>query len=460
MSALPWSNPRPEAVTATELSYEHMKAREVDLSRLLVVYIVGGLLFMLLPGTFLGVWNLISISGRRAAESVSATWIQAHGHAQIFGWIGSFILGIGWYSIPKLRGGARPYALSMAWLTAALWMVGVLLRWFCNVYLWEWRALLPISAAMELVAFLIFFRAVSQHKPEPVGGRKNGRLEAWIFVVIAGAIGLLLTLLLNFFSSFWLAFRGTSPAFPPALDQGFLVLAAWGFMVPFVWGFSAKWLPTFLGTPCAKDRRLAMATALLVTGVISGLSGWFRTSMIAVFLASLLAVAALRIFARPERPAKTQGIHRSFPYFLRSAYVWLLFAGALGIWAASTANASGIWGASRHALTVGFVSVMVFCVGQRVLPAFSGMRLLYSSKLMFLGLLLLTCGCVLRVSGEILAYREVLHSAWSWLPYSAVLELAAVTVFAVNLVATFIQKSPVQARLTYIRNVGPRRAAN
>jgi hypothetical protein len=39
-------------------------------------------------------------------------------------------------------------------------------------------------------------------------------------------------------------------------------------------------------------------------------------------------------------------------------------------------------------------------VGQRVLPAFSGMRLLFSSKLMFAGLLLLTVGCALRVSGE------------------------------------------------------------
>ena len=33
-------------------------AREQSLSRLLMSYIVTGLIFMLLPGTFLGVWNL------------------------------------------------------------------------------------------------------------------------------------------------------------------------------------------------------------------------------------------------------------------------------------------------------------------------------------------------------------------------------------------------------------------
>ena len=42
---------------------------------------------MLQPGTFLGVWNLVSISGGRAAESISPALIQAHGHAQVLGWI-------------------------------------------------------------------------------------------------------------------------------------------------------------------------------------------------------------------------------------------------------------------------------------------------------------------------------------------------------------------------------------
>src|SRR5215470_12914865 len=74
------------------------KAREESAQRLMMAYALAGLFFMLVPGTFLGVWNLISISGQRGA-AVSAAWIQAHGHAQIFGWIGTFILGIGFYSI-------------------------------------------------------------------------------------------------------------------------------------------------------------------------------------------------------------------------------------------------------------------------------------------------------------------------------------------------------------------------
>jgi uncharacterized protein involved in response to NO len=452
MAALTWPNPKTPPQRNSDLqSHQQLKQRELRLSQLLMFYIGVGLLFMLLPGTFLGVWNLLSISGRHAAESVSPAWIQAHGHAQVLGWIGSFILGIGYYSIPKLRRGAQPFALASAWLTAALWTAGVLLRWITNVYLWQWRIILPLSAAMELAAFLIFFRAVSQHKPQP-SGTARPKLETWIFVVITGAMGLLLTLLLNLGAAIWLAVSGTTPAFPQAFDQRFLIVAAWGFMVPFVWGFSAKWLPTFLGTRSISDRRLALAAAVLVTAVIFGLAGWFVASMIAALAASLLVIPALGVFSRSEKPAKTQGVHPSFPYFIRSAYAWLLIAAALGIWAAAAANPSGIWGASRHALTVGFVSMMVFCVGQRILPAFSGMRLLFSTKLMFIGLLLLTCGCALRVSSEVLAYQDILPRAWSWLPYSAVLELAAVTLFAINLFASFLQSPPALARVVQIKN--------
>lgn len=424
--------------TAEEI-FERTKVREIQLARLLVFYISGGLLFMLLPGTFLGVWNLVSISGRRAAESISPAWVQAHGHAQVLGWIGTFILGIGYYSIPKLRGGIKPYRVWSAWLAGFIWMSGVLLRWLANVYLWHWRELLPVSAALELAAFFMFFRAVSRHKLQKSG---KAKMEMWVLVVIAGTLGLLATLLFNLGVCIWLATNSTSPALPQTLDQRFLVMAAWGFMVPFIWGFSAKWLPIFLGTRPPSLRLLVGSVTVYMLAIVLGLASLFRAATALILASSLLAIYALRILATPERPAKTSGIHASFPFFVRSAYIWLGIAASLGVWAANAANPVGIWGASRHALTVGFVSMMVFTIGQRVLPAFSGMKILFSPILMFAGLILLSFGCTLRVSGEIVAYRELLDTAWTWLPCSALLELGGITLFAINLIATFLSDPP------------------
>ncbi len=412
-------------------------ARETRLSRLLVTYIVTGLLFMLLPGTFLGVWNLLTISSHRAAASVSPAWIQAHGHAQIFGWIGTFILGIGFYSIPKLRR-LDPFALSAGWTTWALWTCGVTLRWWTGISAWHWRAAAPLSAALELAAFLIFLRCVSGHRPNS----RSEKLEKWTYAVIAASFGLLLALIVNFGAVLYLALRGSSPDFPSAFDQRFLVLETWGFLVPFVWGFSAKWLPVFLGLRAVRGGRLLAAVALNFAGVFAALAGWMAGAAVLLLAGILVAAGAIRILEPPMAAAKTKGVSPSYPWFIRLAYGWAILAALLGVWAVFANNSPGIWGASRHALTVGFLASMVFAVGQRVLPAFSGMHLLFSTRLMFGSLALLAAGCLIRVSSEILAYQGYAAAAWAWLPVSAIAEMTAVTLFALNLIVTFASSRP------------------
>jgi hypothetical protein len=153
-------------------------------------------------------------------------------------------------------------------------------------------------------------------------------------------------------------------------------------------------------------------------------------------VAAVTASIALHVWQKPLRPAKIEGVHRSFPFFVKFAYVWLLIAAGLWVLAA-WADRGGIWGAARHALTVGFITTMVFAIGQRVLPAFGGARVLYSPRLMLASLVTLTAGCALRVGSEIPAYEGYSQAAWHVLPCSAIIELLAVSLFAANLLATF-----------------------
>lgn len=415
-------------------------AREQSLSRLLMTYIVTGLIFMLLPGTFLGVWNLIKISSREAAESISPAWIQAHGHAQLFGWVGTFILGIGFYAIPKLRK-LRPFALWEGWVCWVLWTAGVTSRWLSNIYPWHWRILMPLSAGLELVAFLLFFHAVLSHR-QAGGARKPW--ESWIFVVVAATIGLSASLLLNLEASVQLARHASSPAFPPDFDQRYLIVSTWGFLVPMVWGFSSRWLPVFMGLRRLRNKLLFVALGLNTAGVVAGFLEHRTVAEVLLLAGAVMAIAAIRFFEPTAKAAKTLNIHPSFPVFVRIAYAWLVIAAALGLWASFVNEPPGISGASRHALTVGFIAAMIFCVGQRVLPSFCGMRILWSPRLMLMMLVLLMTGCTLRVTSEILAYQDYAKWAWNVLPVSAVIELTAVALFAINLIATFA-RPPVVA---------------
>ena len=184
---------------------------------------------------------------------------------------------------------------------------------------------------------------------------------------------------------------------------------------------------------------LFIAVGLAWAGVACSAVGWTLPAAALFLSAAAGAVAALHIFARPEEPANLAGVHPTFPLFVRLAYAWLLIGGTLAVWAVIADRNGGIWGASSHAVTVGFLAAMVFAIGQMVLPAFCGVRVLFSKRVMFASLLLLNIGCALRVCSEIHAYEGFAYAAGFWrvLPVSAVTELAAVAVFAANLLLTF-----------------------
>ncbi len=428
--------PFPVLHGADDASMAQTQERERHKSLMLRVWILSGLFYMALPGTLLGFSNLMAISAHHGLSALSPAWLQGHGHAQAFGWIGSFILGIGFYSEP----GKGRSVVRLPLACFVLWTLGVGLRWLGDIYGWHWRVLLPVSAGMELIAVLLFLSAARRHKlPEPPhDGAPKPKIELWMTTVLVGTAGLAACILFNFVECVRLAMKGDSPGFPHGLDQRFLVLLGWGFLVPFVWGFSARWLHAFLAIPRPRTRLMTLALALDLAGILCGVAGMTVLATALLALGALTIVPALGLFRRPQGAAKVQGIHPSFPFFVRIAYVWLVIAGAMSIWAALADVHGGVWGASRHALTVGFAATMVFAIGPRILPHFTGVRALFSKRLMFLALLLLQTGCALRVASEPLAYEGFASNAWKTLPVSGMLELSGVLVFGLNMAATLL----------------------
>jgi hypothetical protein len=264
-------------------------------------------------------------------------------------------------------------------------------------------------------------------------------MPVWLVSVLIGTTLLGLGLLMNLFATVYVSLNGAAPAFPAGFESRLLALLAYGFIVPTIWGFNARWLPVFLGLSPVEERTLRSALLITITGVVLAQAGFVHIAPWLFAIGAVASVKAFHLFAPADRSAKTIGVHASFPSFVRIAYLWFLIATVLGICAAYLDHANGWVGSSRHALTVGFIAAMVFAIGQRVLPAFAGMRVLYSPGLMLACLLLLNLGCALRVSSEILAYEGYWPPAWNLLPLSAICELAAVTVFAANLLLTFRQ---------------------
>jgi hypothetical protein len=290
------------------------------------------------------------------------------------------------------------------------------------------------------MAVILFLYAASHHKlpASTQASRAKPPMELWMVSVLIGTAELGAAVIFNFVECVRLGLQGGLRSFPHSLDQKYLVVLGWGFVVPVVWGFSARWLPSFLAISKPNVRWFRAALCMDVAGVLCGVAGWPKPATILFAVSAVTIGFALRLAERPHGYAKTQGIHPSFSTFIRLAYAQLIAAGSMSVWAAYSDMHGGIWGASRHALTVGFAATMVFAIGPRILPHFGGIQSIFSKRLMLLSLLCLQTGCLLRVSSEPLAYEGLVSFAWKVLPVSGMLELSGVLIFAANLALTFL----------------------
>ena len=418
-------------------------APERQAARALAAFIAGGLAFLAFPGTVLGVWNLVEIASHRSAGGASTAWIQAHGQAQVLGWVGSFILGISLYALPKFRGWTLK-KFGAVWTVWALWTAGVAWRWWVGVRPVDWKLGLVASALLELAAYVLAQRVLlfpPNEKPKKSGRRAPSDLGSWLGIV--GFIGLGLALAINLGIAIYVSLTQSLPVYPAELDHLLLIAELWGFVVPLAWGYSTRFVTVFLGLRPPDHRAGRWLSPALALIVLSAFTFRFWITDILALVATLAAVYALRIFHRPARPAKLLYVYRQYPLFIRISYGWLAGAAALAVVADVFPQITGLGGASRHALTVGFIATLIFALAPRMLPAFLGGRELYSTRLMAASLWLLTAGCLLRVSCEAIAYTSSPGSAvWSILPFSAFIELSAVLVFAANMALTLRQSPP------------------
>jgi uncharacterized protein involved in response to NO len=427
---------------AAEVSTLPDPAPERRASRMLAAYVLSGLAFFVLPGTFLGVWNLLTIASHRSAGGANPAWIQAHGQAQLLGWVGSFILGISLYVLPKFRGRALK-RFGLAWTVWALWTAGVFLRWWAGIAPEGWRIALIAGAVLEFAAYILFQYVVlfagRAKQSEPARRKRPHDLGSWLG--ITGFLFLGVALFLNLWIALPLAWHGASALYPLRSDHALVVIEVWGFALPVAWGYSTRFVTIFLGLQPSSYR----AWPWLCGGVagIVGLALAQRFDLadgLAVAVAGL-AIWALRIYRPAVKPAKRIGVYRGYPLFIRASYIWLAVGAVMGIVADFEPRWEGLDGASRHAITVGFIVTLIFALAPRILPAFLNGRELFSTRLMAASLWLLTVGCLARVSSEAVAYSTY-GMAWKILPVSAYLEFSAVLLFSLNLVATALSQIP------------------
>jgi len=390
-------------------------------------FVFGALFVALTAGFGLGVTNLTRISLAQSYYEISGVLKQIHGHAQIFGWVGLFIMGVAFHAIPRMK--MQPLRHVRA-ANSCLWLMlgGVFLRVFAQPLARHYAgaAALLISGAAELAAVGIFVWLLGGSVARSKQPRESYEKFIWASVAWFAVLAVW---------NLWIVLQMSlkrSMGIPALADALWIHVAFFGFIANMIFGFSLRVLPHFLGLRDSKTWAANIAfvswnAAIFFRYPVEQLA-WIASVLEAV--AIVLLVWALGVFARRRTKIEIKGVDNSFAWFIKLGYAWLLVA-ALTPFHADLFRLSA---SARHTMAIGFVTPLIFGVSYRVLPIFNGVNL-WSNRLMRASFWCLAAGSTLAFS---MALNRVFETTWSyaWSGIAGFSVFAALVMFAVNIAMT------------------------
>src|SRR5581483_10363531 len=91
----------------------------------------AGIAVVLTLGAVWGAWLLARIGFRGTFTAAGIHEVNAHGHAQIFGWVGLFVMGFAYQAFPRFKHASLAFprcALASLWVMLA----GIVIRCVCE----------------------------------------------------------------------------------------------------------------------------------------------------------------------------------------------------------------------------------------------------------------------------------------------------------------------------------------
>jgi hypothetical protein len=408
----------------------------------------AGIAVVLTAGAVWGAYLLVRIALAGSFAAAGLHEVNAHGHAQIFGWVGLFVMGFAYQAFPRFKHTSLAHP-RLAYASLGLMLAGLVGRSVAEPLAGAWPLLTyPAMAAagLEVIAAAAFVWVVV------ATWRVSGKgLAAFDYYILSSLVWFVIQA--GYEAVYLAATLATRDA-----DQFVSLVATWqaplrdiqihGFALLMILGVSQRFFHAFYGFPASNPRRSLLCLVGLNTAVIGEVLGlvllrtaghawaglWYGAALLLTVSAAIL-VHDWRLLSRPEESDRSLK-------FLRTAYGWLFFS--LGMilflpvyqygllpWLAPTSAAAqwgfshAYYGAARHAVTVGFVSLMIVGVAAKVVPTLRGIDR-RGLPALWLPFALLNAGCALRVVSQTLTdFTPVAY------PLAGVSGLAEVTGLAI-----------------------------
>jgi uncharacterized protein involved in response to NO len=411
-------------------------------------FFLAGIATVLTLGCVWGAINLLMIGLSQDRGAVAYSWILAHGHAMVFGFVGLFIMGFAYQAFPRFKHTSlwRP---RLAFSSLPLMVTGILLQTVAHLLSPPSLALEILAALLQLASVIIFAAAIvltsrRARKPE-VYDRFVYAALAW-FVVAAVANPVI-------FKLFELAGSREELLFNLAtFNIPYRDVQLLGIAVVMILGVSLRFLPHAYGLrePSRAWRNflflgvngsILSGVVLFIAGMSTGNHWLVLIQWLTTFV--LLAVAIgtprqFRLFGEVPENERDRGLK-----FIRAAHVWFILATTLlvftpiynfAIYMPLTGSAvpfsHAFFGAYRHALTVGFIMMMIVGVSSKVVPTLSGVDVRRANSL-WPTFVLLNLGNLTRVSSQIAT--DFFPQAYSIMGFSGFIEVVGLGLWGYEL---------------------------
>lgn len=381
-------------------------------------FFLAGIMTVLTLGCVWGAINLFTIGLKESFSAINYSWVLAHGHAMVFGFVGFFIMGFAYQAVPRFKHAVlwRP---RLAFSSLPLMVVGISFQTVAHLLSPPSLALEVLASAIQLTAVMIFAGVMVQTI------RRAGKHEMYDRFLYAALVWFLVAAIANpvVFKLFELAGTREQLLFNLAtFNIPYRDVQLLGLAVVMILGISLRFLPHAYGLR-EPSRRWASFLFWGINGSILGGAVFFIAGMASgkhwllmlQWLASIvvLVVAILTPFQYRLFNAVAENESDRSLKFIRAAHVWFIAATAMlvftpiynfGIYMPITGSqvpfSHAFFGAYRHALTVGFIMMMIVGVSSKIVPTLSGVDVRRANSL-WPTFVLLNLGNLTRVSFQI-----------------------------------------------------------
>ena len=413
-------------------------------------FFLAGIATVLTLGCMWGAINLFTIGVTKSFSSVEYSWVLAHGHAMVFGFVGFFIMGFAYQAFPRFKQTSlwRP---RLALSALPLMIAGIALQTIAHLLSPPSLNLEILAAAIQLSSIAIFSLTIT------MTAWIAKRPESYDRFVYAALGWFLLAAIVNpvIFKLFEL---------PGSREELLFNLATYnipyrdvqllGLAVMMILGVSLRFLPHAYGMrePSASwqtflfwglNGSILGGIVLFVVGMTSGnhwllAMQWLTT--ITLLVMAIVTPFQYRLFGTVPESERDRSLK-----FIRTAYVWFIVATAMlvftpiynfGIYMPITGShvpfSHAFLGAYRHALTVGFIMMMIVGVSSKVVPTLSGIDM-RGARSLWPTFVLLNVGNLTRVSFQIAT--DFSPAAYTVMGVSGFIEVVGLTLWGYELLS-------------------------